>query len=110
MVTVPDRPTIPAELDVLDCGGGRYCKRPAVFIAKVHCIDRCQPYGTVGQHLTQDGATILLLCRECLTATARLIGDELAARLSRLPHGFIMCRTCSRPVANLHDLLETEAL
>ncbi|WP_044109758.1 hypothetical protein [Mycobacterium canetti] len=87
-------------------------RRPAEYAARIHQVDCCEPRGDNDPRaLTSDGAIVQLLCIHCLAGTAHLIQGDIANRLAKRPRSDRLdCRTCGRPIASLHDILETERL
>lgn len=88
------------------------CGQPAAFIALIHELHACEPT-TDGEceDLTPDGADVNMVCRACLAILTQAITDDIKTRQARLPKGTqLACQTCGRPIAELHDMLETEAL
>lgn len=95
-----------------ECDGKVGCHAPAAYAARIHQLDCCEHRDKNDTRiLTADGAVVLLLCIHCLAGTAHLIEGDLSNRLAALPRGArLHCLTCGRPVACLHDILETERL
>jgi hypothetical protein len=96
----------------LTCAGHTTCQQPATYIVAIHQVDCCQPRGghQLGRNLTPNGDTILLLCTQCLTATAQLITHEIRRRLQRLGDDGRNCGTCGQRTDTLHHILDTETL
>lgn len=88
------------------------CGQPAAFIALIHELHACEPTADGEcEDLTPDGADVNMVCRPCLAILTQAITDDIKTRQSRLPKGTrLACKTCGRPIAELHDMLETEAL
>lgn len=116
----PERPTPPravapaaAAADLEDVAGlNCSCGRPANYVALVHQIDNCEPrHEGDCEDLTPDGAAIILRCDVCLYVMTAEMGRDITKRLAALPAGArLACHTCRRPIASLHDILETERL
>lgn len=68
------------------------CKNPAQRVVLIHNLDHCE-----------DGPMPTFVCQECEPDVYRFIDDTLACvhRFERWA-----CKTCSRPVAAPHDLIE----
>jgi hypothetical protein len=84
------------------------CGRPALFVALVHRVSGCS---RMDLDLTPDGAEIHVLCAGCLRETADNIKVYLRAQYRHIPQGLAMsCYTCGRPLTELHDVLEVQAV
>jgi hypothetical protein len=79
------------------------CGRDATHIVHVHQLDDCNR-----EELTPDGALLMLLCEPCLAAKANSLTADIAKWLPKFER--VACLTCWKPVAELHDLLETERI
>lgn len=88
------------------------CGQRATYIVLVHEVDSCEPLKDGDcEELTPDGDDILMRCNACLHDLTDSISREIARRIAKLPKGErLACGTCGRPIACLHDVLETEAL
>lgn len=86
------------------CDGYKHnlCTAQAVYIVQVHLVDHCNK-----PKLSCNGDRTFLHCNACLklvTETIKNLVDLVVA--SNTPR----CATCSRPVNNIHDVLDVELL